>query len=80
MMILGQTLLIEWHKLQPGTSFFVPCVDRAAVQKQIVKEAKRLKIERLIFKHVVENNIYGLRVWRENPIILPHSASPIREV
>ena len=72
---MNQTLTIEWHKLKPGTSFFVPCIDRSGVQKLITKEAKRLKINDLIYKQVVENGIYGLRVWRDNPILHSHSVS-----
>jgi len=61
--------MIEWTKFQPGTSFFVPCLNRAQVQRYILKEVQRLKIERVVCKQVIENHVYGLRVWRDDPIL-----------
>ena len=62
--ILNQKLVVEWHKFKPGTSFFIPCVDRTRVQRHIQKEVRRMKIPNVICKQVVENGVYGLRVWR----------------
>lgn len=70
---LGLSILIEWAKFKPGTSFFIPCTDRKAVERFVRQEAKRLQIE-VIAKHVVENNILGLRVWRVEPTMPPHSS------
>jgi len=76
---LNYQLAIEWHKFKPGTSFFIPCIDRTRVQRFVLREAQRLKIN-IIVKQVIENNIYGLRVWRCEPTIDPHSPSPAGEV
>jgi hypothetical protein len=76
MKIYNLPLLIEWNKFQPGSSFFIPCLDRRAMEKQVLAEAKRLKVE-VLCKHVVENNMYGLRVWRVGNTIPPHSWSPV---
>jgi len=61
--ILGSPILIEWSKLTPGASFFIPCLDRTAMRRMIAAEAARLKIQ-VVMKSTVENKMYGLRVWR----------------
>jgi len=75
MKILGLPLLIQWDKFHPGTSFFVPCVDRKLTQRFVEGEAQRLKID-IVCKQVVEKGKYGLRVWRVEPIMVSHSSSP----
>lgn len=67
-------ITIQWHKFKPGSSFFIPCIDRGRVERYVRKEAKRIKVE-IICKQVVENRIYGLRVWRIMDRIPPHSSS-----
>lgn len=74
MKIFNLPIVIEWNKFAPGTSFFIPCVDRRRMEKQVLAEAKRLKVD-VLCKHVVENNMYGLRVWRVEPRMDPHSSS-----
>jgi hypothetical protein len=61
--ILNLPLLIEWHKFQPGTSFFVPCLERKPVENFILQEAKRLGLS-VVCKRVIENKVFGVRVWR----------------
>jgi len=61
--ILNLTILIPWEKLEPGMSFFVPCLDRKKHGEEVVKEAQRLGYK-VIYKPVVEKGRYGLRVWR----------------
>lgn len=63
MRILNIPLLIEWEKFKPGTSFFVPCIDRKLTQRFVEEEAKRLKLN-IVCKQVIEKGKYGLRVWR----------------
>jgi len=41
----------------------VPCLDTAAAKKEVIRVAKRLKMEVLI-KIVIEEGVKGLRVWR----------------
>lgn len=77
MQVLGLSLLIEWDKFQVGTSIFVPCLDRKAVEKFITQEARRLRLN-VVCKQVVEGGAYGLRVWRVDDIVPPHSSpSPV---
>jgi hypothetical protein len=73
--ILGVPVLIEWHKFKPGTSFFVPCIDRRLTQRFVVTEARRLGLE-VTCKQVIEHGKYGLRVWRNGDILEPHSSPP----
>lgn len=61
--VMKLTILLPWKKLEPGQSFFVPCLDRKIHAKELQKEADRLGIE-VIIKQVIEENKYGLRIWR----------------
>jgi hypothetical protein len=63
MRILNIPLLVKWDKFKPGTSFFVPCIDRRLTQRFVEEEAARLKFE-IVCKQVIEKGVYGLRVWR----------------
>ena len=63
MKIYNLPILVRWDKFQPGTSFFIPCIDRKQMEKMVLAEAKRLKVD-VLCKQVIENNVYGLRVWR----------------
>ena len=74
MKILGLPLLIEWDKFKPGTSFFVPCLDRKLTQRFVEAEARRLRLN-AVCKQVVEKGKYGLRVWRVEDIMPSHSSS-----
>ena len=76
MQVMGLPILIEWDKFHPGTSFFIPCVDRRSVQRFVMQEAQRLKIP-VVCKQVVERKVYGLRVWRLDVIVPPHFSSPV---
>lgn len=72
MQVMGLPVLIEWAKFQPGTSMFIPCLDRKAMEKFVTGEAARLRLN-VVCKQVVEDGKYGLRVWRVDDIVHPHS-------
>lgn len=76
MKIYSLPVLVEWNKFVPGSSFFIPCIDRRDVEKQLLSEAERLKVN-VLCKHVIENDVYGLRVWRIDPRMPLHSSSPV---
>ena len=61
--LLNLSVWIDWAKFKPGTSFFVPCLDRSEAEQFVQEEAERLRIK-IVCKHVVERGRYGLRVWR----------------
>lgn len=77
MEVMGLPLLIQWHKFQPGTSFFIPCIERRPVEAFVRAEARRLNL-RVLTKRVVESGVLGLRVWRLSASIRPHSSLPVR--
>ena len=72
--IFNLPILIEWAKFQPDTSFFIPCLERRKVQKFVTSECTRLGLD-VVSKQVIENGVYGLRVWRKGVILAPHSTS-----
>ncbi len=61
--VMKMTVSINWCAFKEGTSFFVPCIDRSPVVKYIRKEA-RIRKFKIVVKQVVENGVYGVRVWR----------------
>ncbi len=61
--VQGLPIEIQWSKFTVGTSIFIPCINRVPVANYITKITQRLKMKILI-KFVVENDMYGLRVWR----------------
>lgn len=54
---------VDWLKFKPGQSIFIPCVNCAAVRKQIRELLTRRKIY-IFAKIVVEDSVQGLRIWR----------------
>ena len=63
MLIEQNSYSINWKNFKPGYSFFVPCLDTSVAKKEVIRVAKRLKMEVLI-KIVIEEGVKGLRVWR----------------
>ena len=50
----GIPVVIEWHKMRLGTSFFIPALDTEPLIKQVVSAGKQRRIK-LVYKEVVEN-------------------------
>jgi hypothetical protein len=59
----GIPVVIAWHKMRLGTSFFIPALDTEPLAKQIVSAGKQRNVT-LVYKEVVENGKIGLRFWR----------------
>jgi hypothetical protein len=59
----GIPVVIDWHKMTLGASFFIPALDTEPLTEQVVSEAKKRKMK-LVFKEVVENGLIGIRFWR----------------
>lgn len=76
---MGLPVLIEWSKFHPGTSMFIPCLDRRVMQRFITQETDRLRLN-VVCKQVVENGVYGLRVWRIDGTVPPHSPHKLTPV
>jgi hypothetical protein len=64
MQIEGITYQINWAKIKPGTSFFIPCLNASKAKEHILKVTKRLTY-RVLAKVVIEEGVRGVRVWRE---------------
>jgi len=60
--VMGAIFRIPWKKLEPGMSFFIPCLDEAPYTRILETEAKRRGL-RVVSKRVIENGKYGLRTW-----------------
>jgi hypothetical protein len=75
MKIQNLPIVIRWDKFSVGSSFFIPCIDREGMERWVKQEARRLRLK-VLCKQVVENGMYGLRVWRADPTIPSHSVSP----
>ena len=64
MKIEGIIYNINYKKFKKGASFFIPCLDYVEAKKTINAICNRLKIN-VIIKGVIENNIKGVRIWRD---------------
>lgn len=63
MRIDGVSYTVNWRKLLPGYSFFVPCINTAEARTTLERVAKRLSLT-LVTKLVIQDGVKGLRVWR----------------
>ena len=59
----GIPVVIEWHAMKLGASFFIPALDTEPLTLQILREAKKRRFK-LVHKEVIENGKIGLRFWR----------------
>lgn len=78
MKIYNLPILIKWNRFKPGTSFFIPCIDRVRMEKMLKREAERIKVD-VLCRHVIEEGVYGLRVWRPDDTLPTHSPSTQQE-
>jgi hypothetical protein len=62
LVVMGAMFRIPWKTLEPGMSFFIPCLEEAPHKLILEAQAKRLG-KRVVSKRVVENGKYGLRTW-----------------
>jgi hypothetical protein len=59
----GIPVIIEWHAMVLGASFFIPALDTEPLIKNILILAKQYGI-RLKYKEKIENELIGIRFWR----------------
>lgn len=59
----GVELVLMWHLLDVGASFFVPCVNTSKAKREIRKQAQ-VRNYGIEIRCRIENGTYGLRVWR----------------
>ena len=60
----GVDYFIDWEKLRPGASFFLPTVATAAQVKEVMQPVERYLQIKLAVHTRVEYGRYGARVWR----------------
>lgn len=60
--VMGAMFRIPWKSLEPGMSFFIPCLDIAPHVRVLKAEANR-RGKRVACKRVIEKGMYGLRTW-----------------
>jgi hypothetical protein len=58
----GIPVIIEWHAMVLGASFFIPALDTEPLIKNILILAKQHGI-RLKYKEKIENGLIGIRFW-----------------
>lgn len=56
-------VIIEWHKFVVGSSFYIPCLDRAMLASKIEYAAKEHNME-IKYRFTLENGTQGVRFWR----------------
>lgn len=61
--LFDHQVLVEWDKFTPGSSIFIPCVDREDMRKQLKDECRKLGLK-AVSKCVIENQTFGVRLWR----------------
>jgi hypothetical protein len=59
----GIPVIIEWHLMVLGASFFIPALNTEPLIEEILVEANKHRI-RLVYKEVIENEKIGIRFWR----------------
>ena len=59
----GVRIVVKWDNMVVSASIFVPCVDTDKAIKQ-VKNIALIKGWEIVTRVTIENNKFGLRVWR----------------
>jgi hypothetical protein len=63
MQIEGVSYDVNWRAFKKNTSLFFPCLDQDRAETHLMVVMNRLRLKVLV-KHVIEEGIRGLRVWR----------------
>jgi hypothetical protein len=56
-------IIVDWDAMVVGASVFVPCVNNVAAKKQLIEVATR-KNWGVELRVRIENNMFGVRMWR----------------
>lgn len=54
---------VNWKKFKKGCSFFIPCLNPPAAEKEVRRTTQRFRYN-ILTKVVIEDGIRGLRIWR----------------
>lgn len=55
---------VNWKAFRRGTSIFIPCLDPPRAKREVKEVLRRLRIK-VLMKVVIEDNVRGLRIWRQ---------------
>lgn len=62
--VVGDTrYYVEWRKIPPGGSIFLPVVRGKSVLDQVTDICNHLRL-RMVYQERIEGGKYGLRFWR----------------
>lgn len=61
--VMGHPIWVKQELLEPGSSFFIPCLDPRPVRTQLKRYARELNYQ-FTTRYMVEGSVIGLRVWR----------------
>lgn len=64
MLVEGVKYEIDWRKFRPGTSIFIPCLNRTKAKRSVAEVCGRLRIK-ILTQGVIVDGIKGLRIWRQ---------------
>jgi hypothetical protein len=59
----GVDIVVDWDRMMPGSSAFVPCLDSDELTRQVLEIAYS-RGWRMAFYHRIEGGKWGVRFWR----------------
>tara|TARA_A100001391_G_C4984896_1_gene256416 strand:- start:577 stop:792 length:216 start_codon:yes stop_codon:yes gene_type:complete len=59
----GVRIVVNWENMVVNASIFIPCINVEKAKNQIYKITKAKNWE-IIIRATIENNKFGLRIWR----------------
>ena len=59
----GVDIKVDWERMMPGSSAFVPCIDSDELMRQVTEISYRFEWK-MIYAHRIENGQWGVRFWR----------------
>jgi hypothetical protein len=59
----GVRIVVNWENMIVNASIFIPCINIEKAKNQIYKITKTKNWE-ITIRATIENNKFGLRVWR----------------
>lgn len=59
----GVDIKVDWERMVPGSSAFVPCLDSAELTRQLNETAFHFEWK-FIYAYRIESGQWGVRFWR----------------
>jgi hypothetical protein len=61
--IANLPVTIVWKNFNVGSSIFIPCIDRDAVESYVSEQCRRMSMV-VVSKQVIHKKMYGVIFWR----------------